>query len=403
MKRTAATLIFLAGLGGCASPSAYENAARPFGQASTGKEAPGLIGPNGSPVHTTTAAAQMPTDPKAKAGVVRAEMRVTSEGTDSGVQQTAGFARVTGGSTGGSAQMSTAGSCADGNCGGGAGGPSPYGPMNSNFNMFLGHGGILPVPGMGPAGAVAAVGAMGAQGGMYAPMYMNQRSSIRFANPQGMNVTWQGAGGTFVEPSPLQAPARYNFAQGNTYRLRLSGIPNRPGKVYYPTLEVYPSTPKTVTYLSHNTVPVAFTDEDFEQVNSGNLVIKVVYLPDPQFQDLAALAGADEVVSTRLEPGVDPVGEANRRGTILAVIRIGNIDLQDPNTPAMDAMPGMPAPGALPVMPKLMNPPAPPAGGGGSTTSPVPPPAPKTPAPLPNAVKTPSTLTVPTAPISLPK
>ena len=403
MKRTAATFIFLAGLGGCASPSAYENAARPFGQASNGKEAPGLIGPGGSPVHTT-AAAQMPTDPKAKAGVVRADMKVTSGGTDSGIQQQAGFSRVTGGSSGGEARTA-GGGCANGNCapggGGGYGGPSPYGPMNSNFNMALGHGGILPVPGMGPAGAVAFPGGLGNQGGMYAPMYMNQRSSIRFANPQGMKITWQGAGGSFVDPAPLEAPARYNFTQGNTYRLRLNGIPARPGKVYYPTLEVYPSSPKTVTYLSHNTVPVAFTDEDFEQVNSGNLVIKVVYLPDPQFQDLAALAGADEVVSTRLEPGVNPVDEANRRGTILAVIRIGNIDLQDPNTPAMDAMPGMPAPGALPVMPRMMTPPTPPAGGSGSALPTIP--APKTPAPLPNAVKNPSSIVVPTTPINLPK
>ena len=82
--------------------------------------------------------------------------------------------------------------------------------------------------------------------------------------------------------------------------------------------------------------------------NTGNLVTKVVYLPFPQFQDLAAVAGGVAVVSTTLEPGINPVDEANRRGTILAVIRLGNIDLQDPNTPAMDApgaiLPGRPVP-----------------------------------------------------------
>ena len=45
---------------------------------------------------------------------------------------------------------------------------------------------------------------------------------------------------------------------------------------------------------------------------AGNYVVKVVYLPYPQFQDLAT-AGPDEVVSTRLEPGVDPIAEAVRR------------------------------------------------------------------------------------------
>ena len=62
----------------------------------------------------------------------------------------------------------------------------------------------------------------------------------------------------------------------------------------------------------------------------------MIYLPDPQFQDLAA-TGPDEVVSSRLEPGVDPIAEAHRRGSILCVVRLGNIDLEAPNTPAMDA------------------------------------------------------------------
>ena len=49
----------------------------------------------------------------------------------------------------------------------------------------------------------------------------------------------------------------------------------------------------------------------------------------------AALGGADEIVSTRLEPGADPVAEAQKRGTILAVIRLGNIDLENKASPSM--------------------------------------------------------------------
>jgi len=128
-----------------------------------------------------------------------------------------------------------------------------------------------------------------------------------------------------------------------------------------------------VTFLSHATVPVGFTDEDFEQVNAGNLVVKVIYLPDPAFQDLAA---AEEIVSTRLEPGIDPIAEANRRGTILAVIRIGNIDLEDQNTPAMNAPPGVgygpPPPGMMLLPPGTVMPP-----GGGTIPMPPPPPTPR--------------------------
>ena len=35
-------------------------------------------------------------------------------------------------------------------------------------------------------------------------------------------------------------------------------------------------------------------------------------------------------MSTRLDPGVDPIAEADRRGSILAILRIGNLDLQMP-------------------------------------------------------------------------
>ena len=72
-----------------------------------------------------------------------------------------------------------------------------------------------------------------------------------------------------------------------------------------------------------------FTEEDFDQVLSGNFVTKVIYLPDPEFQELA-LAGVETLVSTRLDPGVDPIVEADRRGAILAIVRVGNKDLEVP-------------------------------------------------------------------------
>jgi hypothetical protein len=95
----------------------------------------------------------------------------------------------------------------------------------------------------------------------------------------------------------------------------------------YPTLEVAPVTPRTDAYLAHAPIPVQFTEEDFDQALSGNYVTKVIYLPDPEFQELA-LAGAETLVSTRLDPGTDPIAEADRRGAILAIVRMGNKDLE---------------------------------------------------------------------------
>ena len=68
--------------------------------------------------------------------------------------------------------------------------------------------------------------------------------------------------------------------------------------------------------------------------------------------------GPEEVVSTRLEPGADPIAEACKRGSILLIVRMGNIDLKAPHTPPMNAPPmanpfcGGPMPG-LPMAPGM--------------------------------------------------
>lgn len=153
----------------------------------------------------------------------------------------------------------------------------------------------------------------------------SRTSQIRFVGPEAMQVGWQIRGG-FAD-SQITAPNVYNFRQGAIYRLKLAGIPERPGVILYPTLQVYPAHPQTDAYLSHNSIPLQITDEDLEQVQSNNFVTKVIFLPSPRNQELA-VAGVETLVSTRLDPGVDPVAEADRRGTILAVLRVGNMNLE---------------------------------------------------------------------------
>ena len=181
-------------------------------------------------------------------------------------------------------------------------------------------------------------------------MIPNGRASIKFTGPAGMKVTWQlPTGGFNDEASGLTAPKEYNFLQAQVYRLRLTQVlPNFPGRSFYPTLEIGAANPKTVTFLAHACVPITFTNEDFDQAVNGNLVVKVIYLPDRDNQDFVTVAGGiEELVSTRLEPGADPVAEAQRRGTILAIVRLGNIDLENRISPAMNALPGMPPGGVM--------------------------------------------------------
>lgn len=165
--------------------------------------------------------------------------------------------------------------------------------------------------------------------------YASRTSQLRFVGPVGMEIGWQIRGG-FAEKQ-ITAPNVYNFRQGAIYRLKLANIPERPGLMLYPTLQVYPSHPQTDAYLSHNSIPLQVTDEDLEQVQSNNFVTKVIFLPSPRNQELA-VAGVETLVSTRLDPGVDPVAEADRRGTIMAVLRIGNMNLE--TAPTQGPMPG---------------------------------------------------------------
>lgn len=206
-----------------------------------------------------------------------------------------------------------------------------------------------PAPPGGPIMPGMAGGGPGGMGGPEAQpgrRFPNVRSQVFFLDPDNMRIGWQTGApqGERVFVTHEQAvPFRYNFMQGYIYRLKLTDIANHPGVALYPTIEVAPSTPATDAYLTHNPIPVQFTAEDFEQViDGGNFVTKVIYLPDPRFQELA-IAGVETLVSTRLEPGVDPILEADKRGTILMIVRLGQIDLEMPSTssaPSSVVMPG---------------------------------------------------------------
>ena len=302
MKRTAGAMMLLAALGGCVSTEhgpSMADVSNP-GAGAGHQTIPNVQGPWGQPVSVPANQARAAAPAPAGAdGVVQAHYmgidNLKGTGTENGVVK----ASYNPPNMPGFAGMNGMGAC-----------------------VANGGGGMMPMTGMP----------------------MNKRTEVRFVGPNGMKISWyvpSGDGKGAFSPSFLTAPARYNFLQGALYRLKLSDIANRPGLELYPTLEVVPSGPRSDAFLAHSAVPITFTDEDLDQVATGNFVVKVIYLPEPQYQDLATV-GPDEVVSSRLEPGVDPLAEAHRRGNILLVIRLGNIDLEAPNTPAMDAPVGAP-------------------------------------------------------------
>ena len=200
------------------------------------------------------------------------------------------------------------------------------------------------VGGPGPGVLAASRGGMDPSLAVYGPFgaVNYQTVQVLFDKPEMMQVSWDVTAIGRYDSVPLIVPGRQNFQQGGIFRLKVTNIEGRPGLSLYPTLEIGMASPRTSAYLAHAAIPIQFTQEDFDQVTAANFVTKVIYVPDPEYQELA-LAGIDTLVSTRLDPGVDPVPEADRRGAILAILRIGNKNLEIPGTDpslAAGAMPG---------------------------------------------------------------
>lgn len=158
-------------------------------------------------------------------------------------------------------------------------------------------------------------------------------TQVKFIGQDGMSVGWLS--GSVIARNQRFVPGRADFPQSSIYQLVFSNIPGDgwEGQSLYPTLEVRAAHPNTVAYLQHNTVPVELTDEDLEHIRSNNMVTKVIYLPDPQFQ-ARAIAGVETLVSTTLDPGIDPIEQAERMGTIMVVLRVGNKEMDFPEAPA---------------------------------------------------------------------
>jgi hypothetical protein len=334
-----------------------------------GGPGPGVLGPqpyantSASPSGSAIAAAEMPTELSSE---LVQQGRDLTEGE---IQQVGFVERMRGGGdscgcgagSGSGACGPDGGSCGDGSCGAGG--------------LFGGNGSCA-LNGGGNGGGIPAGGGILGAGMMPAPV--PQALQITFGRPEGMQVRYDQTGAGMFDSQPLIVPARQNFPQGGLFRVKLTNIPGREGVELYPTIELAYANPRTGAYLAHNSIPIQFDEEDFDQVVTGNFVTKVLYLPDPDFQG-PALAGIDTLVSTRLDPGIDPIVEADRRGSILAIIRLGDKDIEMPGSGGMGVgvyppIAGLPTPFA-PSATEGCGPEFGGAGGGrpGGTCSPVPP------------------------------
>jgi hypothetical protein len=135
---------------------------------------------------------------------------------------------------------------------------------------------------------------------------------VRFVGPApgGMRVDYQVDREGRFSQRPLVTPARLDFSQPAVYRLKLTHIPGHEGLTLYPTLEIAAATPRSEAFLAHSAIAVEFTERDISQAVAGKYVTRVIHLPE-----------ADREFAP---------GGAARRGATLAIVRLGNRQLDEP-------------------------------------------------------------------------
>lgn len=199
------------------------------------------------------------------------------------------------------------------------------GPPNSPYSPVIqtsGNNGILPVPGQGPPGAVAAVGAYPAVG--------TPRISIpnpaplvagKFLLPQGVRVTaFPGSELSTMFEGPIVVGMR----PGYVFRFELSNLPYNPGKSLYPEVELHGVlVPRPGMKYMDYPIPLFFTQEDIDRVLRGGLVTKVIYLEDPE-KALPAATQANFPIETLDVSTEEAKRFATGNGRLMAIVRLGD-------------------------------------------------------------------------------
>lgn len=152
-------------------------------------------------------------------------------------------------------------------------------------------------------------------------------TAVRLMGPAGAEVDWDLAAPSETEPSLAGTrvqilPSSHDFTRPGVLRLKIAKIPNHEGMELNPTLEITPRNPRCEAYLVNHAISVEITEDDIAHLAKGVVVCKVVYLPDQDLQEPSEVE-SETLASWTLENGADPVIEADRRGTVILILRIG--------------------------------------------------------------------------------
>jgi uncharacterized repeat protein (TIGR01451 family) len=185
-----------------------------------------------------------------------------------------------------------------------------------------GQPGPLPVPGMGPPGAV---------GGLPGQMLHYPHPAMGLPIPAPVLpakvLAPQGVRVAAYPGSPLarlyDTPTVLAFRPGYSYRLELSNLPLHPGARLYPEVTVYGTiVPHPGMKYMDYPIPLTFSAADIERALAGSVITKVIYLENPEKAvpfDVAPDAPIEFPNVTEQEA----IKNALANGRLVAIVRLG--------------------------------------------------------------------------------
>ncbi|HTU93008.1 MAG TPA: DUF11 domain-containing protein [Gemmataceae bacterium] len=176
---------------------------------------------------------------------------------------------------------------------------------------------------------------------------------VRFLGEPGLRVTfYQGQ-----HARSFDAPVAVGMRPGYAYRMRLSNLPAHAGVSIFPTLEVRGSLKLSPKLNSANyPAPVVLTENDIDSVLAGNLICKAIYLENPDRAYPATVPPAMPM-ELSLPPGSDLLTEAQDRGRLMILVRMGGRALVSDEELCHSTVPGtILFPGERVVMPAAAPP-----------------------------------------------
>ena len=141
----------------------------------------------------------------------------------------------------------------------------------------------------------------------------------RFILPGNAEVeVWKNGGFEKVEQG-----ASIGLMVGRVYRLKVTNIPRQPGTIVYPSIEIINRLYPPQGEADKHAVEVLFDQDDFDEVDKGNVITRVAYLENPNMA-LPVTQKRNEQQWYDTAAGEDPLKTAQNYGRPMAIIRIGS-------------------------------------------------------------------------------